>query len=103
MYPLLQQTFSLTDRIVYNHTAKDNRSDWCSDTTRRRSAGAVLLNVLLGMCLRSVVCCFLVGVCFAWTMEFCVVFDCELGLCGDWVGIVFGDCILCVAVVLSMS
>ena len=38
--PLLRQTCSLDDLMVYNDVAKecvsDNGSDWCSDTTRRR-------------------------------------------------------------------
>ena len=36
--PLLRQTCSLDDLMVYNDVAKnvsDNESDWCSDTTRR--------------------------------------------------------------------
>ena len=38
--PLLRQTCSLDDLMVYNDAARecvDNGSDWCSDTTRRRS------------------------------------------------------------------
>ena len=37
--PLLRQTCSLDDLMVYNDVAKnvsDNGSDWCSNTTRRR-------------------------------------------------------------------